>query len=254
MPVYSIPHRSWLIYGTDNHTLQTQTESRNNWAPICLPNLYTHWTCVHHLEKWNRTMVPDILKEVIYERSHLRAYSELLMFKSQGLPLVQLSQTETRAMRSLSETGNKQILLWNISRNILANTAPYNSRRRFGFCSAGCSCNWKPSTYSPDWARLFGDYEGWLQQWARALRVWTLVTDLACAETIHHLFDPGCLPQPLLWPSHSLSANRSIWHCFVCCICARMPLSVWLADGQLCRITFCGVFMLWTSGLQSETY
>lgn len=178
-------------------------------------------------------MVPDILKEVIYERSHLRAYSELLMFNSQGFTLVQLSQTETRAMQSLSETGNKQMLLWNISRNILANTALYNSRRRFGVCSAGCSCNWKPSTYSRDWARLFGDYEGWLQHWARALRVWTLVTDLACAETIHHLFDPRCLPRPLLWPSHSLSANRSVWHCFVCCICARMQLSVWLADGQL---------------------
>lgn len=63
-----------------------------------------------------------------------------------------------------------------------------------------------------------------------------MVTDLACAETVHHLFDPGCLPQPLLWPSHSLSANRSVWHplCFVY-VCVY-GLHVWLADGRLCPL------------------
>ena len=62
-----------------------------------------------------------------------------------------------------------------------------------------------------------------------------MVTDLACAETVHHLFDPGCLPRPLLWPSHSLSANRSVWHpsCVVY-VCIRP--CVWLADGRLCRL------------------
>lgn len=69
---------------------------------------------------------------------------------------------------------------------------------------------------------------------SRGLCVWKMVTDLACAETVHHVFDPGCLPRLLLWPSHSLSANRSVWHPS-CVVNVRVQLYVWLADGRLRR-------------------
>lgn len=135
------------------------------WLPAPLLHLHTLWTCVPHLKNANR--------EASYRSLQIQSLAGLRRtpFLLQSKVFYWFAHSRVRA--TLTETGSKQMLPWRISSNILANMAQHNSRNRFGVCSAECSCNWKPSSYFPVWARLFGDYEGCLVRWAGALCVWT---------------------------------------------------------------------------------
>lgn len=98
------------------------------------------------------------------------------------------------------ETGNKQMLVWKIKRQ-------HSSEMGFGVtCRVSAllsvTVTRNPHLYSR-LSQIVWGLRGMAAALSRGFMCVEMVTDLACAETVHRLFDPGRLPHPLLRPSHS---------------------------------------------------
>lgn len=98
------------------------------------------------------------------------------------------------------ETGNKQMLLWKMKRQHSSEMGFCVTCRVSALLSVTVTRN--PHLYSR-LSQIVWGLRGLAAALSRGFMCVEMVTDLACAETVHRLFDPGCLPHPLLRPSHS---------------------------------------------------
>lgn len=156
----------------------------------------------------------DVLKEVIHKYLNLQDCSTVTDF-----PLAEPAHNKRRAIQPFSETGNKQILLRNLSSDSVATSGCVILAR--GLVSVLLSVTVTRNLHSRLSQIVWGLW-GVAAPLSQGFMCVEMVTDLACAETVHHLFDPWCLSRPPLWPSHSSSANRSVWHPLYMCAYSRV--------------------------------